>query len=261
MSFHNHEGRVTLRAALRRIKEFFRYHCAFILGKPYYGRRFLAQQAWANRMPAMAGLLRREIHSQGNALMNVLEVGSWAGSSATLWARILQEENNPGRVFCIDLWGAYKSLPPAMRAAIKHDRIFKLFIHNVRTCGLLDKVSILRGTSDDFGELLKPQSFWFVYLDGDHAYSQFRRDLDHYMPLVKIGGVICGDDLDLPVAKVDLQNAIRHKEEDLTEDPQERVFFHPGVSVALREVFGDVSMNEGFWAMRRRAAGWEKVAL
>ncbi|MBI3441414.1 MAG: hypothetical protein HY052_06395, partial [Proteobacteria bacterium] len=39
------------------------------------------------------------------------------------------------------------------------------------------------------------------------------------------------------------------------------VYYHPGVTLAVAEVFGEVSAWEGFWAMRKTEYGWIKVNL
>ena len=53
-------------------------------------------------------------------------------------------------------------------------------------------------------EILKEAAFDLIYIDGDHAYSQFKRDLINYSKLCKIGGVLCGDDLPVMTTRDDL---------------------------------------------------------
>jgi predicted O-methyltransferase YrrM len=49
--------------------------------------------------------------------------------------------------------------------------------------------------SDEAAEILKSQQFDFVWIDGDHTGAQVARDLEHYDPMVKPGGLIGGHDL------------------------------------------------------------------
>jgi predicted O-methyltransferase YrrM len=58
-----------------------------------------------------------------------------------------------------------------------------------------DRVEIMAVGSDIAWELLKGRKFDFVWIDGDHTGPQVARDLDHYDPLVKPGGLIGGHDL------------------------------------------------------------------
>ena len=53
-------------------------------------------------------------------------------------------------------------------------------------------VRIIRSKAEDAIKLLTPNTFDFVYIDGDHfdAYN----DITNYYPLLKEGGYMCGDD-------------------------------------------------------------------
>ena len=48
---------------------------------------------------------------------------------------------------------------------------------------------------------------------------------------------------------------------DLVKDPKTGRNFHPGVTLAVDEIFGEVSMWGGFWAMQRQGKGWKKFSL
>jgi len=241
--------------------EFLRYKANLILGRPYFGKIFLAGQLWQNREPLMRSLIENEIKDKTNSNFNILEIGSWAGGSAILWATTLQKHKRDGMVYCIDHWEGGEGAPKAMKRAVKGDKIFKLFLHNIRISGVRDRVVILRGTSDSIAPTFVENFFDFVYVDGDHSYSQFRRDLLGFKKLVKVGGVLCGDDFELELSKVDASYAKEHKESDTIIDPRTGKGFHPGISVALHEIFGGVSSREGFWAIRRTADGWEFIDL
>jgi tetratricopeptide (TPR) repeat protein len=65
----------------------------------------------------------------------------------------------------------------------------------------------------------------------------------------------------LQLSQLDQNHAERNKHKDYILDPRTKVNFHPGVSLAVGEIFGTVSAWEGFWAMRRRGTGWEMVEL
>ncbi len=57
----------------------------------------------------MRALLQSECARQPNQYYRVLEIGSWAGGSAILWAETLKQFNNgKGSVFCVDPWRRYE---------------------------------------------------------------------------------------------------------------------------------------------------------
>jgi predicted O-methyltransferase YrrM len=55
-------------------------------------------------------------------------------------------------------------------------------------------VQVIRATSDDVAALIEDWSLDWVYIDGDHTYEFVKRDLEQYLPKVRKGGIIFGDD-------------------------------------------------------------------
>lgn len=240
------------------IIERLRYYTAIFSRKTYFGSVLAAKQGSRERALAMRGLLGREMSKATNEY-KILEVGSWAGQSAILWASVC-EEKNKGMIFCVDHWAATENSPQSMKDATKNNKIFKLFLHNIEASGLQKRVVPLKGSSNTIAQILAPV-FNFIYIDGDHGYTQFKKDLANYLPLVKDDGIVCGDDLELQPHEVDGEYAAARKEDDCILDPKSKKWFHPGINVAIGEMFGGVSAKEGFWAMRRSGNGWKSVDL
>ena len=59
----------------------------------------------------------------------------------------------------------------------------------------------------------------FIFIDGAHGYEDVKFDIAEARRLVKDGGFICGDDLELQMHEIDPAFAQAHKEEDYLEDP------------------------------------------
>ena len=51
------------------------------------------------------------------------------------------------------------------------------------------------------------------------------------------------------------------KDEDYIRDPKTGKSHHPGVTLAVGKLFERVGVGEGFWAVRKTAAGWQPVEL
>jgi len=132
----------------------------------------------------------------------------------------------------------------------------------MRTSGLEEYIIQIKASSYTVIDILQPNKFDFVYIDGDHAYAQFKRDLLNYTKVVKIGGIICGDDLEICPDEIDVISAKKYYEEDAIVDPKTKKRFHPSIALSVLEVFGnDISMKNGFWAMRRVKDNWESIIL
>ena len=74
----------------------------------------------------------------------------------------------------------------------------------------ITNITFIRRFSDDekvFDEL-QDATFDIIYIDGNHEYEYVLRDLDLYYPLVKNGGVLCGDDFHTRSKENDLLNTL-----------------------------------------------------
>lgn len=239
--------------------------------KPYFGAYMAARQGNSRRHFYMRHMVGHECRGRSNRPFNILEIGSWAGGSAVTWAEAIKSLNNGnGRVFCVDPWRSYVNVNKnsgwvydQMHKALASGGIFKLFVHNIAASGNDNLVIALRGPVDDVAPFLAEENFDLVFVDGDHRYLSVINDLGKCSRLVNEGGILCGDDLELQIFQIDRDSARKHSDadRDFVLDPRTNQWFHPGVSLAVAELFGEVSVWEGFWAVRRRGSGWEKVTL
>ena len=190
----------------------------------------------------------------------MLEVGSWAGESAILWAEAIKRYFSEGKIYCVDPWVDYGSTTKTMSRALRNNKIFNLFRHNIELSGHKDIITVLRGFSKDILPRLNHNHFDLIYIDGDHSYGAVKKDLQDASFLLKERGVLCGDDLELQNYEIDIENAKRNKSEDFIVDPKTQQSFHPGVSLAVGDFFNkDVSAWYGFWAMRKKVNKWEEI--
>jgi predicted O-methyltransferase YrrM len=148
-----------------------------------------------------------------------------------------------------------------MRRTALSDKIFSLFLHNIKSSGHSDVIIPFRTWSNAAARFFRTDLFDMVFIDGDHAYSSVARDIRDYAPLVVDGGYICGDDLELQMSEVDRDLASTHGDKDLVDDASTGTDYHPGVTLAVGEFFGEVSVYAGFWVMQKVGGAWRKVAL
>lgn len=201
--------------------------------------------------------------------MQVMEVGSWYGASALSWGAGLTTYNDAqGTLTCIDPWAPY--LDPsrhtdevylAAEAALGSEAAYNIFLHNIRTLPATINTQHFRAPAANALPLLGEGAFDVVYIDGDHIYQPAKQDITMGLRLVREGGVICGDDLNLQLADVDQAHALAHRDFDFIRDPKTGRNHHPGVTLAVAEIFGEVSMWGGFWAMQKVGGEWRKFSL
>lgn len=119
----------------------------------------------------------------------------------------------------------------------------------------------MRGLSADVLPGFELCSFDLIHIDGSHCYGDVLADLRMAHRLLRDGGILCGDDLELQASECDRHFAGQNKHLDYREDPRTGRPFHPGVTLAVYEFFGPVSALYGFWAMRKTGSGYQGVLL
>lgn len=254
--------------------EYLKFKLSLLLKKPYFGPIMAAKMGRVVRHGYMSKLIELECKQKSSYAKAskdeyfVLEIGSWAGGSTITFAEAIKKFNKgKGKLIAVDAWQSFhgnehieKPSHLIMEKALKDGKIFNLFLHNIRSARISDIVEIKKGWSRDVLPTLPKEFFDLIFIDGSHFYKDVLLDLKNSALLLKDGGVICGDDLELQFNEVDADFLAQSKDNDTLRDPALKKDYHPGVSLAVYEFFGGtVSSWKGFWAMRKTDNGWEKI--
>lgn len=194
--------------------------------------------------------------------LDVLEVGSWTGCSATTWGIALAGLPKRGTVTCVDPWMPYMTqhdeskggIYPVMNKMLDSGLAYALFLHNIKF--ISPEIPVLHhvGRLEQVGGRL---GFYdLIYLDGSHYYEDVTADIRHSLPLLKEGGVLCGDDLEAQLHEVDAPWARANLESDFVADSVSSTHYHPGVTLAVGERFGPVWSRLAVWAVQRGVNGY-----
>lgn len=167
----------------------------------------------------------------GRKGLRILEVGSWLGAGST---QILAE--HAAELVCVDHWrGSQNAAHAAIAAEVDP---FRIFCKNTEKYA--DRIIPICCESARAASILVDNSFDFVFIDGDHRYSQTAMDIRLYGVKVRVGGMLAGHDCEARLSKV----GNLFKETDFELDHVEASIgpfrhVHPGVIRAVSEVFGD----------------------
>jgi predicted O-methyltransferase YrrM len=241
---------------------------ALLTGKPYFGPAMRALQGPPHRHQYLGAIL--EVAARGRGEVRVLEIGSWAGASAVTWAVGIQKLGKKGNITCVDLWQPYFDLDvdsglhyQEMNDAVKENKIFNLFLHNIRSANVSNIIDYGIGRARDVLPKLPGEAFDIVYIDGSHVYENVLIDIQNAQKLVRNGGIICGDDLELQLTEIaDPEHGVRvAARKDFVYADANKVYYHPGVTEAVGAEFGEVSNWDGVWAVRKNGLKWAKVKL
>jgi hypothetical protein len=123
------------------------------------------------------------------------DVGAEIGVLAGQFAYHVLLRAQPSKLYLIDPWRyglqADVETDPSPENQAARDEQFE----RTRSLFALEaNVEILRMKSQDAAAHISDRSLDYVYIDGEHSYDAVRADLAHYLPKVRPGGHLIGDD-------------------------------------------------------------------
>jgi predicted O-methyltransferase YrrM len=116
-----------------------------------------------------------------------VELGSWQGASAIPVARAVRRWG--GTVTCVDTWGGSVEGDPSTM----QPWMLLACVRNMAAAGVTGSVRLIPSTTSDAA------THWtepidYLYVDADHTYNGVVADLLAWVPFVKPGGLLLGDD-------------------------------------------------------------------
>lgn len=190
---------------------------------------FFSQHAQSRMSPFDEAALRQLL--SGKKGLRILEIGSWLGAGST---RIFVEYAD--LVVCVDHWKGNENA--------EHKKLVELCdpysVFQENTKSFSDKIVTIRSDSTVVGEVLTNRQFDFVFIDGDHRYSQTILDIRNCLPKVREGGMICGHDCEFRLSDLGRQFTLQESNSDHIDSPLPKFrHCHPGVVLAVDEIFGE----------------------
>lgn len=125
-----------------------------------------------------------------------VEIGVYGGKSLLPMALVC-EAIDAGVVIGIDPWSpaasaeGYTGDNASWWGRLDHEGIYRSFTENVKRLGVHNRVAIERAKSDDAAV---PVDIDLLHVDGQHT-EQATRDVKRFGANVRIGGLVCMDDL------------------------------------------------------------------
>jgi hypothetical protein len=163
-------------------------------------------QGWMD--PPFSEVVKKSLSSKDrNAPLTVIEVGSWKGLSASTLASTIKSMGfTCASIICIDTWlGAPEfwtwGLTDSNRGgSLQLDQgwphVFSTFTKNIKKLGHDDIVAPLPLSSIQAADVLKYYKITadLIYIDAAHEYEPVKHDICAYWKLLKVGGMMFGDD-------------------------------------------------------------------
>lgn len=138
-------------------------------------------QGWFNHQAAYDYLLAN-MPKDGT----FVELGAWLGKSSSY----LCDKATGQDIIIVDTWkGSPNELTTHHKLATEQD-IYQLFVENMGE----RKYKAIKATSKAAARKFKEESLDVVFIDLTHTYEAVKEDIKLWLPKVKKGGYIAGDD-------------------------------------------------------------------
>ena len=159
--------------------------------------------------------------SQGCRDAVILEVGTWKGASAVRIAEALKQRGVLKWLVCVDTWLGSPEFYTwgmddptrglSLMTVAGFPTVFQTFARNVTWHGHDDVIAPFPMSSVQAAEVLAYYGVkaHAVYIDASSEYDAVLADLRAYKPLLHDGGVMWGDDWDMPGVRVAVEEFAR----------------------------------------------------
>jgi predicted O-methyltransferase YrrM len=123
-----------------------------------------------------------------------VEVGSWKGRSAAYMCVAIINSGKTIAVDCVDTWaGSLDETVHQQDPLVVADQLYDHFIENLGP--VQGHYQALRMASVDAALLYADHSLDFVCIDAQHDFASVCADIRAWLPKIRPGGVLAGDDL------------------------------------------------------------------
>tara|TARA_R110000824_G_scaffold359891_4_gene547536 strand:+ start:2892 stop:3782 length:891 start_codon:yes stop_codon:yes gene_type:complete len=175
--------------------------------------------------------------------MVVAEVGVWEGRALNLYIELIKELN--GHVYLIDWWKGSKTVAEGLELAYQedlHEEAYQKVLDIIDRHSAHDYITILKGDTVEMSRQIPNKHLDLCFVDADHTYEGCKRDIQAYLPKMKKGAIMSGDDMDNVKSFYEYLTKLgTYYKEDLQRDYVEGKG-HPGVHAAVWDLFG-VNVN------------------
>lgn len=147
-----------------------------------------------------------------------VEVGSWKGKSTAYMCVEIANSQKDIKFFCVDTWEGSKE-----HSAAETQTLYQTFMENMKELKYF--FVPYKMTSLQAASLFDDGTVDFVFIDASHEYEDVQDDIREWMPKLRVGGLLAGHDYD--------DN-------------------WPGVKKAVDEIFPNVFVKDGCWAVLKK---------
>lgn len=241
-----------------------RYLFSLKFNYDYIGGYLLSdQESGRNRQK----IIKKIVKKIDKNFIKVLEIGVYCGQTTLNLAKEFKKQNKDFEITCLDIWDEYEntnfplhtiSFPhKKLIEVLKNKLVYNLFIHNLKVNNILDKCKIIIKKSNVFLQGTN-KKYDLIIVDGSHLFNEVSQDLENAKRIINNKGFIIGDDYEVKYSKLENINIkeLCKKKLDVFYDRHTKIRFHPGVTLAVYNSFGDLNEINGLFCVQKNKSNY-----
>jgi len=234
-----------------------RYLFSLKFNREYIGGYLLSdQEAGRNRQK----IIKKIIKQIDKKFIKVLEIGVYCGQTTLTISKQLKKDNKEFEITCLDIWDEFENTTATdsfthnkLVEVLKNSQVFNLFYHNLNVNNILDKCRIIKKKSNVYLKEIN-EKYDLIIIDGSHLYDEVLEDLENSKKILNDKGFIVGDDYEVKYSNLSSLNLkdLCKKRLDVFYDKNTKIRFHPGVTQAVFDSFGDLNQLNGLFCVQKK---------
>jgi len=121
-----------------------------------------------------------------------VEVGAWKGRSSSYMSVEILNSNKTIKFDVVDTWLGSEESAHKKDLSIINNTLYEDFLENIEP--VKSAINPIRTTSIEASKLYEDNSLDFVLIDASHKYIDVKEDIINWLPKVRKGGILAGDD-------------------------------------------------------------------
>ena len=233
-----------------------RYLFSLKFNREYIGGYLLSdQEAGRDRQK----IIKKIIKHIDKKFIKVLEIGVYCGQTTLTISKQLKKDNKGFEITCLDIWDEFENTTATdsfthnkLVEVLKNSQVFNLFYHNLNVNNILDQCKIIKKKSNVFLKEIN-EKYDLIIIDGSHLYDEVLEDLENSKKILNDKGFIVGDDYEVKYSNLSSLNLkeLCKKRLDVFYDKNTKIRFHPGVTQAVFDSFGDLNQINGLFCVQK----------
>ena len=226
-----------------------------ILNRPYIGSYlFSDQEAGRKRLKVINDCLKKI----KNKKISILEIGVYCGQNTLNLYKNLKNKNKVFH-YCVDIFRAFEITERNKKTFIhkkiceclNNGQVYKLFIKNISSISNPDYQFIIKKMfSKNFFKLNKSK-FDLIIVDASHQYKYVFNDIKNSLKNLNDNGILICDDYEIEAKNFTSDELKKYVKKD-TYLFENKCIYHPGVTLAVKNIFGNLKSKNGICAIQKR---------